>query len=76
MAIFAPMTYEEAEAFYGSQAALAAAFTPPRSQGTVHDWKAAGKIPRGAQFELQVRSRGKLQVDPEYRRPTRRRREA
>ena len=60
------MTYDQAEKHFGSQGALARAFRPVKSQSSVHDWKAAGKIPRGAQFELQVITGGKLKVDRKY----------
>lgn len=55
------MTKTEAVKYYGSQRALAAAIG--KTEGAVSQWK---RIPRGVQFELQVRTGGKLSVDQDY----------
>ncbi|EKE79454.1 Cro/CI family transcriptional regulator [Idiomarina xiamenensis] len=55
------MTKIEAIKYFGSQRNLAAVLG--KTEGAVSQWK---RIPRGVQFELQVRTGGKLSVDTEY----------
>lgn len=54
------MTKQEAIKYFGSQRALAA--TLGITDGAVSQWK---RVPRGVQFELHVKTGGKLLVDAE-----------
>lgn len=56
------MTKTEAIEFLGSQAALGRLLD--RAKSTVSDWPE--KLPRGVQFELHVKTGGKLSVDAEF----------
>jgi len=55
------MTKQEAIKYFGSQRALAA--TLGITDGAVSQWK---RVPRGVQFELHVKTGGKLSVDAEF----------
>lgn len=59
------MTKHDAIQYFGTQRALAAAIG--RTEGAVSQWS---QVPRGVQFELHVRTGGKLSVDAEYYQPT------
>lgn len=56
------MTKTEAIQYFGSQKALCEAIQ--RAKSTVSAMPE--KLPRGVQFELQVKTGGSLQADPEF----------
>lgn len=56
------MTKTDAIAFFGSQKALCAAIQ--RAKSTVSAWPE--QLPRGVQFEIQVKTQGQLTADPEF----------
>lgn len=55
------MTKDEAISYFGSQRVLAQIIGV--SQAAVSQWK---RVPRGVQFELHVKTGGKLSVDAEF----------
>jgi hypothetical protein len=56
------MRYTEAIAYFGSEADLAAALGITRQ--AVNLWKAAGIVPKGSAYQLQVITSGQLRVNP------------
>ena len=55
------MNKNDAVNYFGSQTKMAKSLK--RNRSTVSAW--IERLPKGVQFEIQVRSKGKLKVDPE-----------
>ncbi len=56
------MTKQQAIDYFGSQKALGQALG--KAKATVSGW--GEQLPRGIQFEIQVKTKGVLKADPEY----------